>query len=279
VTDPGDPRPLAVRWIHGAPSAKHDADPEIQVHAVDARTFTLRQNMSVHYEAPFLYVFVGDRRAILVDTGASADPHVFPLRDVVDGLIGDAELVVVHTHGHGDHVAADGQFVGRPRTTVVPPDLGAVTAFFGFDGWPQGSASLDLGGRTLDVIPSPGHDAASVSYYDRETGFLLTGDTLYPGRLYVRDWPAFAATVDRLVAFAEAHPVSLVLGCHVEMTRTPGVDYKIRTTYQPDEPPLEMSARALLALQAAVREIESRPGIHVFDDFIVYNGIPDGYFG
>jgi glyoxylase-like metal-dependent hydrolase (beta-lactamase superfamily II) len=249
------------------------------VHTVDARTFILRQNMSVHYEAPFLYVFVGDRRAVLVDTGASADPRAFPLRDVVDGLIGGAELVVVHTHGHGDHVAGDGQFVGRPRTTVVPADLGAVTAFFGLAEWPEGSASLDLGGRTLDVIPSPGHDVGAVSFYDRERRFLLTGDTLYPGRLYVRDWLAFTATVDRLVGFTTAHPVSLVLGCHVEMTRTPGVDYKIRTTYQPDERPLEMSTGHLLALQAAVREIERRPGIHVFDDFIVYNGIPQGYFG
>ena len=216
---------------------------------------------------------------MLVDTGASADPHVFPLRGVVDGLVGGGDLVVVHTHGHGDHVAGDGQFEGRPRTTVVPANLDAVTAFFGFDGWPVGAASLDLGGRTLDVFPSPGHDVAAVSYYDRDTGLLLTGDTLYPGRLYVRDWAAFTATVDRLVTFAAENPVSYVLGCHVEMTRRSGVDYKIRTAYQPDEPPLEMTAGDLLALQSAVREIDRRPGIHVFDEFIVYNGIPEGHFG
>ena len=42
---------------------------------------------------------------------------------------------------------------------------------------------------------------ASIALYDRRTGLLLTGDTLYPGRLYVRDGPAFAASIQRLVAF------------------------------------------------------------------------------
>jgi hypothetical protein len=51
--------------------------------------------------------------------------------------------------------------------------------------------------------------------------------------LNVRDWPAFVATIDRLIAFADTHPVSHVLGCHIEMTTTPGVDYPIRTVYHP----------------------------------------------
>ena len=279
MTQAGRPVPLPVHWIHGAPSSKHDSDPEIQVFAFDPRTFILRQNMSVHYEAPFLFVFVGDERALLVDTGATADPRLFPLRAVVDGIVGPGELVVLHTHSHGDHVAGDGQFADRPRTTVVGAGRGEVTAFHGLDRWPEGTSSVDLGGRTLDVIPSPGHDDAAVSFFDRETGFLLTGDTVYPGRLYVRDWGAYAATIDRLVAFADAHPVTHVLGCHVEMTRTPGRDYTIRTTYQPDEPPLEMTVGQLRAVQAAVRKIDGRPGTHVFDDFIVFNGIPEGYFG
>jgi glyoxylase-like metal-dependent hydrolase (beta-lactamase superfamily II) len=150
--------------------------------------------------------------------------------------------------------------------------------FFGFARWPEGTAAVDLGGRVLDVIPSPGHDDAAVSYNDRATALLLTGDNVYPGRLYVRDWSAYTATLDRLVAFAEARPVSHVLGCHIEMTRTPGRDYKIRTTYQPDEPPLEMTVEQLRAVRDAVRRIDGRPGTHVFDDFIVFNGVPEGYF-
>jgi hydroxyacylglutathione hydrolase len=148
---------------------------------------------------------------------------------------------VAHSHSHSDHVAGDGQLTDRPDTTVVGADLAAVTGFLGLPGWPRGTAQVDLGDRVVDVIPSPGHDEPAVTWYDRATMLLLTGDTLYPGRLYVFDWPAFTATVDRLLAFAEDHPVAHLLGAHIEMTRSPGVDYVIRTTYQPEEPPLELS--------------------------------------
>lgn len=267
------------RWIHGSPSAKHDTDPEIQVHAFDDTTFILRQSMSVNYEAPFMFVLVGRQRALLIDTGATPQARFCPIRSVVDGLIGATPLVVMHSHSHGDHIAGDRQFADRVATTVVRPRVRVVSGFLGLEHWPIDSGTIDLGDRFVDVIPSPGHDAAAITFYDRLTGLLLTGDTVYPGRLYVRDWKAFRATIDRLVAFAEAHPVSYVLGCHIEMTRTPGRDYKIRTTYQPDEARLEMSVDQLKAVQAATASIAGTRGEHVFDDFIVLNGIPDGYFG
>ena len=271
--------PLPVRWIHGSPSAKHDTDPEIQVFAHDETTFILRQNKSVHYEAPFLFVFVGADRAVLIDTGATEEARFFPLRHTIDGLIGDRELLVIHTHAHGDHVAGDGQFIDRPATVVVGTAVEDIAPVFGLERWPDGIGSVDLGERRLDVIPSPGHAEDAVSFFDRTTGLLLTGDTVCRGRLYVRDMPAFVVTLDRLVAFADDHPVSYVLGCHIEMTREPGRDYPIRTTYQPDEPPLEMTVAQLRAVQQAAHWIGDRGGVHVFDDFIVVNGIPDGYFG
>lgn len=274
------PAGLTVRWHAGWPSAKHDPAPEIQVHAFDESTLILRQNMSVHFEAPFLFLLFGQDRALLLDTGATADPAHFPLRDTVDAAIAgwldlhprpSYGLVVAHTHGHGDHVAGDAQFAGRPGTVVVGHGPDAVTAFYGLPHWPDGSAELDLGGgRVLDVLPGPGHEPAATVFHDRRTGLLFTGDTLYPGHLYVRDLPAYTATVDRLLAFCERHPVTHVLGCHIEMTTTPGDDYPRGTTHQPDEPPLEMSVGHLRALRAALAEAGGRPGTHRFDDFLLH---------
>ena len=45
-----EPAGLDVAWIHGSPSAKHNTDPDIQVHAYDAHTVILRQNMAGDYE-------------------------------------------------------------------------------------------------------------------------------------------------------------------------------------------------------------------------------------
>jgi hypothetical protein len=41
-------RPLGVDWIHGSVSAKHNTDPDIQVHWYDEHTVILRQNMAQH---------------------------------------------------------------------------------------------------------------------------------------------------------------------------------------------------------------------------------------
>jgi hydroxyacylglutathione hydrolase len=273
-------RSLDVRWIHGAPASRPADDPPIQVHWYDPHTVILRQSKSVDYEAPFLYLLFGNDRALLLDTGATEDPASFPLRATVDGLLAQwlAEhprdgyaLVVAHTHGHGDHVAGDPQFAGRPDTTVVARELDAVQRYFGFTGWPDQILPFDLGGRVLDVTGSPGHHRAAITIYDRWTGFLLTGDTVYPGRLYAFDFPQFLASLDRMVALAESRPVTHVLGCHIEMTTHPGRDYPLGALYQPHEPALEMTVAQLRDVRAAAAAVAGKPGVHPFDDFIIYN--------
>ncbi|MFJ7780650.1 MBL fold metallo-hydrolase [Streptomyces yangpuensis] len=269
---------LDVVWHAGRPSPEHDPAPGIQVHAYSEHTVILRQNKSVHYEAPFLFLFFGNDRALLLDTGASADPARFPLRETVDRLVADwlqrrpradYGLLVAHTHGHGDHIAADGQFTDRPRTTVVGPGLDEVTAAFGLTDWPHRTGALDLGGRILDLIPGPGHQRAAVVFHDRHTGLLLTGDSLYPGRLYIEDRAAYSATVDRLLDFCATRPVRHVLGCHIEMTTTPGEDYPRGTTYQPDEPPLQLTAGHLRTLRSALDETAGLRGTHAYGEFVL----------
>jgi glyoxylase-like metal-dependent hydrolase (beta-lactamase superfamily II) len=268
---------LDVAWIHGARAS----DPAIQVHHYDEHTVILRQSKAVHYEAPFMFLLFGNDRALLLDTGATSSSKTFPLRQTVDGLIAEwlakhpregYGLVVAHTHGHGDHVAADGQFADRPDTTIVARELDAVREFFNFTGaWPAETVSFDLGGRVLSVTGSPGHHKAAVTIYDPWSGILLTGDTVLPGRLYAFDYPAFVATLDRLVAFAGEHRVTYVFGCHVEMTNQPGRDYPPGARYQPDERPPQMTVERLVAVRDAARQVADHQGVHVFDDFIIYN--------
>ena len=123
----------------------------------------------------------------------------------------------------------------------------------------------------LEVTGSPGHHRAAITVYDPWTGFLLTGDTVYPGRLYVEDFPQFLASLDRMTDLAGRRAVTHVLGCHIEMTRRPRRDYPIGATYQPDEPPLEMTAAQLAEIRAAAASVAGKRGIHRFDDFIIYN--------
>jgi hydroxyacylglutathione hydrolase len=273
----------AVTWAHGVRSRRHGVEPRIQVHHYDEHTAILRQSKSVHYEAPFLFLLFGNERALLLDTGATEDPELFPLRVTVDALVASwldrhpregYELVVAHTHGHNDHVAGDGQFADRPATTVVPREEDAVRSFFQLaarDSPSVPTVSFDLGGRVLEILDSPGHHKAAITVYDPWTAILFTGDTVLPGRLFVFDFTAFLATMNRLVDFAGTRPVSHVLGCHVEMTSRPGRDYPIGATYQPDERAPEMTTAQLTAARDAAASVAGRPGVHRFDDFVIYN--------
>ena len=252
---------MPTTWYAGGPTC--DGRATFRIHEYLPGFFIMRQPACTNYEKPFLYLLVGQSRALLLDTGAGG----ITVAEPVDSILGawrathggaPRELVVAHSHGHGDHVAGDGQFRGRAGVTLVERDTAAVRAFFDFHAWPTDIVQFDLGGRVLDVLAIPGHEAASLAFYDRSTAVLLTGDTFYPGRLYVRDTAAFAASTARLVAFTASRPTSAILGTHIEQARTPFTDYPVGTRDQPDEDRLELSRDELVMLDSAVSAMRGR---------------------
>lgn len=209
------------------------------------------------------------------------DPAKVPLRRTVDELVGawlaehpreDYELVVAHTHGHHDHRDGDPQFAGRPHATVVGHTAEEVRSFYGFSEWPGQIVSFDLGGRVLELTATPGHHPASITVYDPWTGFLLTGDTIMPGRLYAKEYADFLQSLERLVEFAARRSITRVLGCHIEMSRAPGHDYPAGSAYQPDEVPLRLPAGRITDIRDAAARAATKPGVYVHGDFIIWNG-------
>lgn len=116
----------------------------------------------------------------------------------------------------------------------------------------------------------PGISPSAFAFYDRSTGILLTGDTLYPGRLYVFDFPAFAASIQRLVDFTREKPVAHILGCHIEQSRTPFLDYPIGTKDQPEEHALELSHAHLVELNEALKSMQDHPVRYALRDFTIW---------
>jgi hydroxyacylglutathione hydrolase len=244
-------------WIHGAKDCASNTDPAIEVLEFDAASYILRQNRCVHPEAPFVFVLFGEQTVLVQDTGATADPSRFPLFDTVLSLIerrgrGMSSIIVVHSHSHSDHTAADAQFRGQPGVSLGEPNRAAVREFFGLAQWPAGSATIDLGQRIVHVIPVPGHQEESIALYDAKTGWLLTGDTVYPGRVMVKDWSAYRSSIERLVEFAKAHRVSAVLGSHIEMSAS-GTLFAPGVTYQPNEAALPLQLDDLDSLHRSLR--------------------------
>jgi glyoxylase-like metal-dependent hydrolase (beta-lactamase superfamily II) len=249
--------------------------PEFQVHQYNEDLYILRQSGCSHYEKPFLYLLFGRDKALLLDTGAGQTHVALVVKKVVDTWLvrhrlKTIRLIVAHTHAHGDHTSGDDQCKRLPDSAFIRPDLEAVQSFFRIKRWPEEIVQFDLGGRILDVIPIPGHETTSIAIYDRQTAILLTGDTLYPGRLYVSEPVEYVRSIRRLVDFTQNKVVAHILGTHIENTRTPYLDYPIGTTYQPDEHALELGRGHLLELNEALEQMKGSIVKKVMRDFTIW---------
>ncbi len=235
---------LPAAWRTGGPNCLEQ--PDWQVHEYNSDFYILRQSGCVHYEKPFLYLIFGKQRAMLVDTGAGESSAADAVKKLMAQKKRELPLVVTHSHGHGDHTAGDKAFQAMANVSF------AQAKTFGIENWPEQAGGIDLGDRIIDVLAIPGHEVAHMAFYDRRTGILLTGDHLYPGRLYVRDAAEFLRSTRRMVEFTATRPVAHILGCHIEQSAEPFVDYPTGTRYQPSEHSLELGRAHLLELLAAL---------------------------
>jgi glyoxylase-like metal-dependent hydrolase (beta-lactamase superfamily II) len=270
-----DPVPgsLDVNWSEGAEDCDKATIAPIQVHQYEARTYILRQSFCADFEAPLLYLLIGDEEALLIDTGAVPDSAQMPLVETVMGLLpdkgaGKIPLLVLHTHGHGDHRAADAQFKAVPGVVVVPPEVEDLRTTLTLPQWPEGVAHIALGGRTVDVIAAPGHQPAHLIFYDDRTALLLTGDFLLPGRLMVDDLDAYRASAQRLVTFVGDRPVSHVLGAHIELDAG-GELFPSGSQHHPNERALALTKADVLGLPQALADFNGFYAPH--ENYVVTN--------
>jgi glyoxylase-like metal-dependent hydrolase (beta-lactamase superfamily II) len=259
------------RWICGSPSAMDNVDPPVQVHWYNEHTAILRQNKAYSYEAPFAPLYFGNDRVLLLDEGYTQLRNEWDQRGVVDQCIdqwcrrngrnpADLELLVAFSHLHADHYAAVNQFADRPNTRYMGLTHEEMLGFWGMRNYPEERVTLDLGGREILIWGSPGHVRSEFAYYDSYTQILYSGDMFYRGRCYISFWQPWFDSMKRLIDFCDTHPVSHVMGCHVEISKD-GQDYPYGVTYQPDEAPVQMTVEQLRHAFEVAKTIKE-PGIY-----------------
>ena len=280
-TDTAAPGNMRFGWIHGSLSAKDNNDVRIQVHQYNQHTFILRQNPSINWEAPFMYLIFGEKQVVLLDSGATAEAEYFPIRETVDVVISRWEtangisklpLVVLPLGSETSQTEGLGQFKDRPNTKVLLATAAGRKSLMG----DSQTVTVDLGGRKLTLLATPGIDSLAVTAYDPYTDLLFTGNTFYAGRLVIRDFAAYKASIKRLIEFTAEHPVKWAMGGRIEMSDYPGLDYRLRSNFRPREHALQLPASMLTECYDIVRLINGDKDIRIHSDFIVMNGVGRG---
>ncbi|HEU4781170.1 MAG TPA: MBL fold metallo-hydrolase, partial [Steroidobacteraceae bacterium] len=158
------------------------------------------------------------------------------------------------THGHQDHRAGDPLFAALPNTEILATPTG----------------TIELGDREVQVIPAPGHHPDHVLFYDEQSQALFTGDFLLRGRLLVDDIDAYRQSAQRVSEFVAKHPVSHVLGAHIELDIS-GNPFPGGATFHPNE---SLRPLTIFDVQALPPALENFNGFYSrYPNFIVVNPI------
>jgi glyoxylase-like metal-dependent hydrolase (beta-lactamase superfamily II) len=237
------------------------------------------------------YLIVGHKQALLFDTGMGMGD----IRKVTSQLT-VRPVVVLNSHTHDDHVGGNWQFPFaygmdtdftrasargsredaqaeiapdqlcgelpkgfNPKTYVTKPWKISRLIHDGF--------KIDLGGRTLEILSTPGHTPDAISLIDRANGLLFTGDTYYPAPIWLfrpeTDFEAYVASVKRLAALAPQ--LKLVLGAHNIPVASPDV-----------LPRLAAAIQSVLAGNVPPKTVDGGKSLYATDgiSFLLKAGIP-----
>src|SRR5580704_9909467 len=143
------PGSLAEPWRTGGPNCL--TVPDWQVHEYNEDFYILRESGCINPEKPFLYLIFGDKKALLEDTGVgtlmpdNSRGTVIPTAPVIMDLMAKwaakknhaplTSLVVIHSHGHNDHTAADPQFQAQSNVEYIAPIPDDIAKKTGMAGW------------------------------------------------------------------------------------------------------------------------------------------------
>jgi glyoxylase-like metal-dependent hydrolase (beta-lactamase superfamily II) len=204
------------------------ADPWFEVYKIRPGIFAIYEPHQL--EEVISYLVIGRDRALLFDTGMG----ISNIQAVVAGLT-KHPVSVVNSHTHNDHVGDNWRFSDvygmntdftranargskeDAQAELAPGEIcGTLPA--GFDAkayatkpfhitrWLHDGDTIDLGGRTLKVIGTPGHTPDAIALLDEKNGLLFTGDSFYLGPIYLyrpeTDLDAYVASMQKLAALA-----------------------------------------------------------------------------
>jgi glyoxylase-like metal-dependent hydrolase (beta-lactamase superfamily II) len=193
------------------------------------------------FEEVISYLILGSQKALLFDTGMG----IASIRKIASQLTSNP-VVVLNSHTHPDHIGGNHEFENilavntsftrrnaagyrnpEMKSWVRTPNIcGLLPADFNPENYSiaafrisrlvSDGETIDLGGRKLQILLTPGHTPDSLCLFDSANKLLFTGDTFYLGPIYLysreTDLESYQKSVSRLAKLS--HRTDLLLPAH-----------------------------------------------------------------
>lgn len=223
------------------------------INRIDSQTYIISEYK--HWEETHAYLLNGSDYSLLIDTGLG-------IKNIYDEVIKltDKPVIAVATHIHWDHIGGHKYFPnfyvhedeidwltgGFPLTMEqikgyvverceLPEDFNVDEyEFF------QGNATrilrdndvIDIGGRSVQVLHTPGHSPGHMCFYEERRGYLFTGDLVYKDTLFAyypsTDPIAYLKSVERIAEI----PIKEVFPAHHSLDIKPEIIVSIRDAFR-----------------------------------------------
>jgi glyoxylase-like metal-dependent hydrolase (beta-lactamase superfamily II) len=242
------------KWCSDLPHPHYDTlrrmalpDTWFEVYQVAPYTFAIYEPRQS--EGTISYLIAGRQRAVLFDSGMG----IGDIKKVATYLT-KLPIVVINSHTHNDHVGGNWQFStiygmdtdftrknaqgsSADAQQEISPDQVCGELPEGFDRksyatkpWKiskyiHDGEVIDLGGRSVQVLATPGHTPDAICLLDKTYSLLFTGDTFYPGTIWLyrpeTDLNAYQHSIERLATLVPE--LRSVLGAHDFPAANPSV--------------------------------------------------------
>jgi glyoxylase-like metal-dependent hydrolase (beta-lactamase superfamily II) len=220
---------------------------------IDKETYIISEYR--HWEETHCYLLNGSKRSLLIDTGLG----ICNIYNKVIKLTGKP-VTAVATHIHWDHIGGhkyfpdfyahedelnwlSGEFpltMEQIKGMVVDrcdlPKGYDVDIYEFFQGKPtrvlNDNEIVDIGGRFVQIIHTPGHSPGHMCFWEKERGYLFTGDLVYKDTLFAyypsTDPEAYLNSLERVSAL----PVKQVLPAHHTLNIQPEILVRMRDAFR-----------------------------------------------
>ncbi len=232
-------------WCKKLPRPEYEALERVPTSETWFEVYKVAPNVYAIYEPhqseeTISYLILGTDKALLFDTGMGIGDM-----KILTAELTTLPVLVLNSHTHNDHVGGNWQFDtvlgmdtdftranaqgsrGDAQAEIAPGEIcgelpkdfdpeSYATKPWKISRYVHDGEKLDLGGRTLEIITTPGHTPDSICLYDAASHLLFTGDTYYPGTIWLYRPETDLLLYESSIARLEYQPrnIQTLLGAH-----------------------------------------------------------------